>query len=129
MIFVDSNVPMYLVGSPHPLRELLTSYLRQHIDESYVTSVEVYQELIHRYVAIDRREAIADGFQVLDSLVEAVYSIERADVDRAHQIALQQARLSGRDCLHLSVMEHHRVDRILTFDRQFELWPSIVRLP
>ena len=120
---------MYLVGSPHPNRELLTGYLRQHIDESYVTSVEVYQELIHRYVAIDRSKAIADGFQVLDWLVDDVYPIERADIDRAHQIALLQTRLSGRDCLHVSVMEHHRVDRILTLHRQFDLWPSIERLP
>ena len=46
---VDSNIALYLVGFPHPNRELLTRYLRQHIDDSYVvTSVEVYQELIHR---------------------------------------------------------------------------------
>ncbi len=120
---------MYLVGSPHPNRELLAGYLERHMGESYVSSVEVYQELIHRYVAIDRRKAIDDGFRVLDSLVDAVYPIERRDVDRAHSIALAQTRLSSRDCLHLSVMEHRSVNRILTLDRHFDLWPSIERLP
>ena len=83
MIFVDSNVAMYLVGAPHPNRELLTGYLRRHIEDAYVTSVEVYQELIHRYVAIDRRNAIADGFKVLDSLVPK--QVDKSGLSRLSQ--------------------------------------------
>ena len=55
VIFVDSNVPMYLVGAPHPNRERLEAFLRNRPDEDYVTSAEVYQEMLHRFVAIDRR--------------------------------------------------------------------------
>ena len=58
VIFVDSNVPMYLVGAPHPNRERLEAFLRSRPDEDYVTSAEVYQEMLHRFVAIDRRPAI-----------------------------------------------------------------------
>ena len=60
MILVDSNIPMYLVGAPHRhkgdaqrlLEKLVTD--RQRL----VTDAEVLQEILHRYVAIDRRDAI-----------------------------------------------------------------------
>ena len=55
MIFVDSNLPLYLVGAPHRNRDRLEEYLRAHAGKNYVMSAEVYQEIVHRYVAIDRR--------------------------------------------------------------------------
>lgn len=129
MLFVDSNVPMYLVGAPHPNRDRLSEFLRAHADEDLVTSAEVYQELVHRYVAIDRRQAIADAFELLDALVTTTFDVTRADVDAAHRITLSQGLLSGRDCLHLAVMERHGVERILTMDAGFDAWPGIERLP
>jgi predicted nucleic acid-binding protein len=129
VLFVDSNVPMYLIGTAHPNRDALADYLRAHPGEDFVTSAEVYQEIVHRYVAADRREAIADAFTLLDGLVVGVFDIVRADVDAAHRIALDQRQLSGRDCLHLAVMRRRGVHRILTMDRGFDLWPGIERLP
>jgi predicted nucleic acid-binding protein len=129
VIFVDSNVPMYLVGTPHPNRDVLESFLRAHADEHYVTSTEVYQEVIHRFVAIDRRIAIADCFALLDDLVEHVYPITRDDTEKARIISLNHHRLSGRDCLHIAVMEHYGLQRVLTCDRDFDLHPGISCLP
>ena len=129
MVFVDSNLPMYLVGLPHPNRDLLEEALRAHAEETFVTSAEVYQEVIHRYVSIDARDAIDDCFALLDSLVHHVYPITRADTERAGQIAHLQRRLSGRDCLHLAVMEKYGVSQILTCDSDFDLWVGVTRLP
>ena len=120
---------MYLVGTSHPNRDRLAAFVRSHADENFVTSAEVYQEIIHRYVAIDRRGAIADCFELLDDLVEHVYPITRDDVETAHSLAKSQLRLSGRDCLHLAVMERHGLERILTCDRAFEMRPGVVCLP
>ena len=128
-IFVDSNVPMYLVGAAHPCRDALEAFIRAQPDERYVTSAEVYQEVIHRYAAIDRREAIADAFALLDALVDEVMAVEHAHVRAAHDITLRQHALSGRDCLHLAVMGSRGIRRILTMDRGFESWPDIERLP
>ena len=119
MIFVDSNVPMYLVGAPHPNRERLADYLSHRPDEDYVTSAEVYQEVMHRFVAIDWRAAIEDAFRLLDTLVVSVFPIQRIDVGVAREIAILQPKLSARDCLHLAVMQANGVDRILTFDDGF----------
>jgi predicted nucleic acid-binding protein len=94
-----------------------------------VTSAEVYQEIIHRGVAIDRRAMIVAGFELLDAVVETVFPITRHEVERAREIADAQRRLSARDCLHLAVMEAHGIDRVLTFDRDLGLWPNVVCLP
>ena len=129
MVFVDSNVPMYLIGTPHPNRDRLEQFLRGHPDEVLVTSAEVYQEIIHRYVAIDRPGAIADGFALLDDLVTETYPIARVDAEVAAQIAGKRLGLSGRDCLHLAVMARHGVSRILTLDAGFDAYPGVTRLP
>ena len=57
MILVDSNIPMYLVGSPHPLKADAQRLLEKLITdrERLVTDAEVLQEILHRYAAIDRR--------------------------------------------------------------------------
>lgn len=67
MIFIDSNVPMYLVGATHPNKVLARRILENWIahDERLVTDVEVLQEILHRYVAIARREAILPAFEAL----------------------------------------------------------------
>ncbi len=71
MIFVDSNVPMYLVGAEHPnkakAQQLLEWALRAK--ERLVTDVEVLQEILHRYVAIRRREAIQPAFDAASTLI------------------------------------------------------------
>ncbi|HXV64251.1 MAG TPA: type II toxin-antitoxin system VapC family toxin [Vicinamibacteria bacterium] len=129
MIFVDSNVPMNLVGTPHPNRDAIEGYLRSHADETFVTSAEVYQEIIHRYVAIERRKAIDDCFALLDDLTQRVFPVTKRDVERARAIASQQPRLSGRDCLHVAIMEQYDVLQILTCDEGFDYWTGIRRVP
>ena len=120
---------MYLVGAPHPNRERLEAFLRHRPDEDYVTSAEVYQEVTHRFVAIDRRAAIEDAFGLLDDLVVSVFPIQRSDVEVAREIAILQPKLSARDCLHLAVMQANGVDRILSFDNGFSEQPGVTRLP
>ena len=129
VIFVDSNVPMYLVGAPHPNRDRIEDYLRAHAGEEYVTSAEVYQEIVHRYVAIDRRGAIDDAFRLLDETVVDVYPISRDDVEAARAIAHEQHALSARDCLHVAVMERRGVAVALTCDTRFALRPGIECVP
>ena len=129
MIFVDSNVPMYLVGAPHPNRDRIRAFLESHAADDYVTSAEVYQEIIHRYVAIDRRRAIDDAFRLLDDLAGSVLPITRDDVESARRISHEQHVLSARDCLHLAVMLRSGARVILTCDSGLGLWPGIGCVP
>ena len=56
MIFVDSNIPMYLVGADHQHKSEARGLLERAIadGETLVTDAEVVAEILHRYSAIDR---------------------------------------------------------------------------
>ena len=87
------------------------------------------QEILHRYVAIQRKEAIPAAFESLLGVVDEVFAVERLDVERAKDILLGAVKISARDAMHLAVMERHDVARILSFDSGFDAFPGITRLP
>jgi hypothetical protein len=130
MILVDSNIPMYLVGSPHPHKSDAQRLLEQLVNDRQrlVTDAEALQEILHRYVAIDRRDAIQPAFDALLGVVDQVLDVTRTAAVRAKEIVLGHRRLSARDAVHLAIMEEHGIDRILSFDSGFDGFPGIARL-
>lgn len=130
MIFVDSNIPMYLVGAAHPHKAEAQRILERCIadGERLVTDVEVLQEILHRCDAIRRREAIHPAFDALLGVVDEVLSIARADAERAKNILLGHSLLSARDAVHLAVMEREGINRILSFDTGFDRYLGAQRL-
>lgn len=120
---------MYLVGTAHPHKVDAKQLLEAAIaaGERLVTSVEVLQEILHRYVAIDRREAIQPAFDALLGVVDDVIAIELIDVERARDFALGVSNLSARDALHAAVMAREEIDRIMTFDAAFDVIPGVSR--
>ncbi len=131
MILIDSNVPMYLVGASHPHKVDAQRLLEQCIAEGrrLVTDAEVLQEVLHRYAAINRKDAIQPAFEAMRGMVDDVFAIEATDVDRAREILLGSARLSARDALHVAVMQRHGVGTILTFDTGYDGVPGVRRIP
>ena len=93
-----------------------------------VTDAEVLQEIMHRYVAINRRDAIQPAFDALLGIVDQVLEITRSTAERAKRIVLGQQRLSARDAIHLAAMEQHGINRILSFDSGFDGFPGVTRL-
>jgi predicted nucleic acid-binding protein len=130
LIFVDSNVPMYLVGAPHPHKADAQRLLERAIAdrERLVTDAEVLQEILHRYVAIGRRDAIQPAFEALLGVVDEVFAIDLQAASRAREIVLAYPQLSARDALHVAVMEREGVRHILTFDSGFDQVPGVTRL-
>jgi predicted nucleic acid-binding protein len=128
VIFVDSNIPMYLVGADYPNKAVARALLERAITdgEILVTDAEVLKEILHRYVAIDRRDAIGPASDAILSVVDEVFPAERGDVEGARRLVLTTA-LSARDAVHLAIMRRRRVDRIMTFDRGFEGIAGIIR--
>ena len=130
MIFVDSNVPMYIVGAPHPNQDraiALTGELVQS-GETLITSVEVYQEILHRYASIRRPQSIDDAFDVLDDLVEDVLSYGMPEIRAARSLLVTVPSISARDALHISVMQAAGCIRVLSFDAGFDDCPGIERI-
>ena len=130
MILVDSNVPMYLVGVAHPNKDAARRALEEAVaaGESLCTDAEVLQEILHRYTTIGRPQQIEPAFDALLAIVDVVYPIERADVERARRLLLTTPTLSARDAVHIAVMQGRDVSRILTFDVGFGGIPGIVRV-
>jgi predicted nucleic acid-binding protein len=130
VILIDSNIPMYLVGSPHPHKSDSRKLLERCIGdrERLVTDAEVLQEILHRYVAINRRDAIQPAFDALLGVVDEVFMIDEPEVERAKEIVLGHEGLSARDALHLAVMEQNGVERIMSFDAAFDGFPGIHRI-
>lgn len=127
-ILIDSNIPMYLIGGEHPNRVRARAMLEVAIAarETLVTDAEAFQEILHRYVAINRREAIEPAWTALRRVVDEVYPVELEDVERAKRLVLT-SRLGARDALHAAVMQRRDVPEIMTFDTAFDRIPGIRR--
>lgn len=130
MIFIDSNIPMYLVGAMHPHKTDAQRLLEQVVTrgERLVTDAEVLQEILHRYRAINRPDAIQPAFDALLGIVDDVFPIEEADVRAAKDILLGARNLSSRDALHVALMRRHGVSCIMSFDSAFDGIPGVTRM-
>jgi hypothetical protein len=130
VILVDSNIPMYLVGGSHPHKVDAQRWVEKLLSDRQrlVTDAEVLQEILHRYIAVNRRDAIQPAFDSLLGVVDEILSIDHTILERAKRIIFGHGRLSARDAVHLAVMEQHGIDRILSFDAGFDGFPGITRL-
>ena len=130
MIFIDTNVPMYLVGADHPHKTHARVIVERlaAAGERLVTDAAVFQEILHRYVAIDRRDAIQPAFDLLTAIVDEVFTIDHGVVDVAKTIVLGYLKLSARDAIHAAAMHQHQVSRIVSFDSGFDQMPGLTRL-
>ena len=113
---------MYLVGAPHAHKSDARRLLEKVVSErqSLVTDAEVLQEILQRYVAIDRRDAIQPAFDALIGIVDQVLAVDRPIAERAKQFVLGYQRLSAPDAAHTAVIERHGIEQIMTFDSGFD---------
>src|SRR5213592_4550949 len=122
MVFVDSNIPMYVAGRDHPLREPSRRFLARAragaID--VCTSTEVLQEILYRYSALNRLDLAASVYDLFVQLCPTVFPITLADTDRAKTLLTTVRGLSARDAVHIAVMLNHEVTEVATFDAGFE---------
>jgi uncharacterized protein len=130
LILVDSNIPMYLIGAPHPHKADAQRLLENLISDRQrlVTDAEVLQEILHRYVAINRRDAIQPAFDALLGIADQVLAVDRTTAERAKEIVMGHRHVSARHAVHLAVMEQHGIERILSFDSGFDGFPGMKRL-
>ena len=121
---------MYLVGAPHPNKDRAVKVLTQLVreGEKLITDVEVYQEILHRYTAIHRPDAIDAAFKNLDAIADDILTFGMPEVRAARALISSVDGLSARDALHVAVMRKAGTNRILSFDGGFDSCPGIERL-
>ncbi len=131
-VFIDTNVPMYAAGAPHPLREpaqrVITAIADGALDA--VTDAEAFQEILHRYFAIGRRD---DGLSIFDAfhrvMAGTVLPVTDDDLLRARALTDEHPGLSPRDLIHLAVMSHAHIHDIISSDKGFDQVREVRRIP
>jgi predicted nucleic acid-binding protein len=122
---------MYAAGGEHPLREpcrtIVDGIGRRSI--SAVTSIEVVQEVLHRYLSIGRAAGgIALAEETMD-LFAPVLPITHALMRRVPEIARRYPALSARDLIHVATCIHEGITEILSTDRGFDAVQEVRRIP
>ena len=129
--FIDANVPIYASGREHSNKEPCARVLMMAAEHplSFVTDVEVLQELVHRYLASRRwalgREVLQGFAEVMHGRIEPVYE---EDIHLATRLADSHPGISARDLVHAAVMQRLDSVRIISSDTDFDRLPGIVRL-
>ena len=129
--FIDANVPIYAAGRDHPHKEPCGRILSMVANrpEAFVTNSEVFQELLHRYLATGRwtlgREVVNSFAELMTGRIESVYP---QDVLLAAEMADEHQGVSARDLVHAAVMRRLYIGRIISADRDFDRVSGIERL-
>ncbi len=119
MIFIDTNVFMYAVGRPHPLRTAAREFflLCNGNRTPLCTSAEVLQELVHAYLPVARVEALDAAMELVARARVQVWSLEEEDVTLARQLHEQYPMLGARDLCHLASCRRRGVSEVMTYDQ------------
>jgi predicted nucleic acid-binding protein len=130
-VFIDSNVPMYVAGRDHPLRDRARRFLArvQAGEIEGCTSTEVLQEILYRYVGLRRPDLAVEVYDLFVGLCLAVFPVTLADTDHARDLVRGGTVASMRDLVHAAVMLNNGVTSIATFDGGFDHVKGIERLP
>ncbi|MFY9826438.1 MAG: type II toxin-antitoxin system VapC family toxin [Thermoanaerobaculia bacterium] len=129
-LFLDANILMYAVGKDHPNRESCREVLRriEADDLTVVTSVEVLQELLHRYRSLGQPDLATTIYRAAKDLCEEILAVTEEDLDHAHEILQAHASISVRDAVHAATALRCGIKSILSTDHHFDDLPEITRL-
>jgi len=121
---------MYLVGGAHPLKSTAAAIVQRLslAREKLVTDAEVFQEILHRYVSINRPEAIQPAFDALSQLVVEIFPVDMNTVHDARALVLGYSGLSAREAIHIAVMRRNAIPRLFSFDAGYDIVPGINRI-
>ncbi len=129
---LDTNVPMYAVGSEHPYRDACQWVMKESVEGrlAAVIDTELLQEVLHRYGSQGR---IPDAVRMVTDLtvvVQTVYPVGLADIERATILfeRLGPQGVRSRDVIHAAIMLNNGLTEILTADTHFDLVPGIRRV-
>jgi uncharacterized protein len=122
VIFVDTNVLMYAAGGDHPLQRPCREIVDGIGDRSIAatTSVEVVQEIVHRYVATGRAQSGLALAELTLDLFAPVLPITHAVMRRVPDFARRYPSLAARDVIHVATCVHEGINAILSTDRGFD---------
>ena len=128
--FIDTAVIMYAAGGEHPLRDPSRRVLSRigEGDLDGVISVEVIQEIVHRFVSV--RQSDIGQTQATDAMdfFAPVLPITHALMRRVPDLARKYPSLAARDLVHVATCIHEGITEIISPDRGFDQVAEIRRI-
>jgi predicted nucleic acid-binding protein len=128
--FVDTAVIMYANGVEHPLQAPCRRIMRGIADGQIeaVTSTEVVQEILHRFIAIGRPEIGARIATLTMDAFAPVLPITHALMRRVPDLAGKYPSLAARDLIHVATCIHEGITDIISPDRGFDVVAEVRRI-
>lgn len=130
--FLDVNIPMYAAGQDHPFKApcawVMTEIANDNLDVAIDT--EIIREILYRFGAIHRWDiGVAMASNLID-LVPVVYPIRLAETKLTIELFNKYAPggIPARDLIHVAVMDHNNLTRIISTDSHFDQLPGITRV-
>jgi predicted nucleic acid-binding protein len=128
-VFIDSNIPMYVAGCEHPMKEASRRFLDlvKNGKVAATTNTEVLQEILYRYVGLHRLDLAQEVYELFVQLCPEVMPVTLADTDRAKRLLSEVDGIGVRDAIHAAVMLNADIRIIATFDKAFDRIPGVER--
>jgi predicted nucleic acid-binding protein len=129
IVFIDSNIPMYVAGREHANREPSLRFLDavRRKDVEGCTSTEVLQEILYRYSALGRFEVAREVYDLFVAICPVIFDVTLTDTNLARDLLMKRQGVSARDAVHAAVMLNHDIEWIATFDSDFDRVAGIRR--
>lgn len=129
LYFLDSNIIMYALGNPHPLRIPCTKTLekirsaKMHV----CTDTEVFQEILYRYYSISRKDIAHQACELLGNIATPILPVSHEDIIKAMSL-LNNLAIPVRDAIHAATMLNHKIHHIISTDTHFDHIHGITRI-
>lgn len=130
MIFLDTNIFLYSLGAPHPLKACCTRIIQDVRDGALAATIntEVVQETAHVLLRRGRREeAIRFAAELCEAFPDML-PVLREDMMNAMDLLREIPALSSRDAIHAATIRRNRITEIMSFDPDFDRIPGIRRI-
>jgi len=129
-VFIDTAVIMYAAGASHPMRqpcrELIDGVVEGRLDAT--VSVEVVQEILHRFSGSGRREVGVTMAEAALDLFAPVLPITDRVMRHMPALFAEYEELSARDLVHVATCREVGIDVIVSPDRGFDAVEGLQRL-
>jgi predicted nucleic acid-binding protein len=129
-VFIDTAIIMYAAGGAHPLRaasrRILSRIGEGELDG--VISVEVIQEILHRFVSVRRSEVGQAQAGEAMAFFAPVLPITHALMRRVPDLVRRYPSLDARDLVHVATCIHEGIPEIISPDRGFDQVAELRRI-
>lgn len=136
-VFIDTSVFMYARGKDHPLKapcsNIILAIAKEGALGNYgapVINTEVLQEILYRYVMIEKGEIGLSICRDIETLDVEVLPVTKDDMNRAFELfeRYKEKGLPPRDLIHAAVMINNGLTQVISADKHFDAIKEIKRV-